>query len=78
MGIEYQNIATGYKTRDNEGHCVCIEKETHGYYILSPLQITVSDDEEDEIIGSILQNTGSDENTYSQIIVLPDETARKF
>ena len=77
LGIEYQNIATGYKTRDNEGTVFGIEKETHGYYILSPLQITVSDDEEDEIIGSILQNTGSDENTYSQIIVLPDETARK-
>ncbi|HIY27200.1 MAG TPA: S-layer homology domain-containing protein [Candidatus Acutalibacter pullistercoris] len=81
LGFDYQNIATGYKTRDNEGTVFGIEEETFGYYILKPLQVLTDDDmnegEEDIITASKLQNDGDAANVYSRIIVLPDETARK-
>ena len=77
LGIEYQNIATDYKTRDNEGTVFGVKDTGSSNYLLKPLQLTVSDDKEDKIIGSILKNDGDGDNTYSQIIVLPDETARK-
>ena len=55
LGFDYQNIATGYKTRNNEGTVFAV-KDVRGFTSGVSLQKTVSDDEEDEIIGSILQN----------------------
>ena len=80
LGFEYQNIATGYKTRNNEGTVFAVKNvqgTTPPSYDVEEIKLTVNDDRIVGITGNILKNDGSrNDGTIGKILVLPDETAR--
>ncbi len=73
LGVTYQNIVTGFKTRD-EGVAFVVSFSNASTYNLIPLTATVK--ETNDLTGKVIANTSASK-VYNQIIVLPEEIARK-
>ena len=70
LGRVYQNIVTSYETLNDQGHVFFITSTNNGSYNLEPLTVTENDIDGDNITGEIIEDE-------DQILVLPDEIARK-
>ena len=70
LGRVYQNIVTSYETLNDQGHVFFITATNNGSYNLEPLTVTENDIDDDNITGEIIEDE-------DQILVLPDEIARK-
>ena len=70
LGRVYQNIVTSYETLNDQGHVFFITSTNNGSYNLEPLTVTENDIDDDNITGEIIEDE-------DQILVLPDEIARK-
>ena len=75
LGVTYQNIVTGFKTRD-EGVAFVVSSDWNGGYTL--VKLTATTDLLDTLTGKVIANNAdARKGIYNTIVVLPEEIARK-